>query len=189
MKYLYIIVFITTVCFSQSEHDARMLGMSDAYTTLVTGYNAVGVNPAALADNKFSINLFSANANIKNNFLSLSRYNDINGSDLEDISSANYYSKSNILELIDGESINLTGKFIVPAPGINIASLNYALSAKLYTYVDLSVPEAFMDLMLNGNEISRAYLLNMRGEAVSYAEYGISYAHKFKNLDAFLKFE
>ena len=38
-----------------------------------------------------------------------------------------------------------------------------------------------MDLVLNGNEISKAYLLNMRGEAVSYAEYGISYAHKFKS--------
>ena len=93
----------------------------------------------------------------------------------------NTIPKSSILELIDGESISITGKIILPAPGINIAASNYALSAQLYTYMDISIPEAFMDLMLNGNEISKAYLLNMSGEVVSYAEYGISYAHKFKN--------
>ena len=60
---------IIDTCFSQSEQDARMLGMSDAYTTLVTGYNSVGVNPAALADNKFSINSFISfvsDPNLKN---------------------------------------------------------------------------------------------------------------------------
>ena len=44
-SYLCIINFFFVfvgICFSQSEQDARMLGMSDAYTTLVSGYKDAG---------------------------------------------------------------------------------------------------------------------------------------------------
>ena len=55
-KFLYIILF--SFSFSQFELDPRMLGMSGAYTSVASGYQAIGVNPANLVLNQsLSLNL------------------------------------------------------------------------------------------------------------------------------------
>ena len=72
-KFLYIILF--SFSFSQFEFDPRMLGMSGAYTSVASGYQAIGVNPANLVSNQsLSLNLFSANTFMVNDFLSVDLY-------------------------------------------------------------------------------------------------------------------
>ena len=69
-KFFYIIFF--SFSFSQFDLDPRMLGMSGAYTSVASGYQSMGVNPANLVSNQsLSLNLFSSNAFIVNDFLSV----------------------------------------------------------------------------------------------------------------------
>ena len=97
-KFLYIILF--SFSFSQFELDPRMLGMSGAYTSVASGYQAMGVNPANLVSNQsLSLNLFSANTFMVNDFLSVDLYNQLNGADFDNTSSTSYYSKNDILGL------------------------------------------------------------------------------------------
>ena len=105
-KFLYIILF--SFSFSQFELDPRMLGMSGAYTSIASGYQAIGVNPANLVSNQsLSLNLFSANTFMVNDFLSVDLYNQLNGADFDNTSSSSYYSKNDILGQIKGSNIDI----------------------------------------------------------------------------------
>ena len=106
-----IIVYISlsiSLLFSQFDLDPRMVGMSGAYTTVASGYQSIGINPANLALNKsLSMNLLSANIFLINDFMSVKLYNDINGADFDNTASASYYSKSDLLEQIQGSNIEI----------------------------------------------------------------------------------
>ena len=59
-----ILLFISLV-FSQYNQDARMLGISGAYTNISEGFSCVGINPANLSyGTQYSINLTSINLSI-----------------------------------------------------------------------------------------------------------------------------
>ena len=61
----YLIFF--SLIFCQIDLNPRMLGVSGASTTIASGYNSIGVNPANLATNKsLSMNLFSIDGFIVN---------------------------------------------------------------------------------------------------------------------------
>ena len=85
---------LCSVLQSQVSWDARMLGLNGSYTTIANGYQSVGINPANLAIHKsYSINLFNTYFDLSNNFMSISNYNAINGANLEEPESTNYYPK------------------------------------------------------------------------------------------------
>ena len=99
--YKNIISFIIAVnlIFPYFKQDPIMIGLSGAYSTLASGYNTVGVNPANLAFSEgFSINLMNMNINLTNNFLTQSRMQSINGADLDDPYSDKYFKKRQSLK-------------------------------------------------------------------------------------------
>ena len=76
MKNKLTFLFLFSLIFPQFDLEPRMLGMSGAYTTVASGYQSIGVNPANLVANKsLSINTVSGNAFAVNDFLSLDLYN------------------------------------------------------------------------------------------------------------------
>ena len=126
-RFCYIYMFFTSTLLAQFDLDARMLGLSSAYTTVASGYQSIGVNPANLGGNKsISANLFSFNGFMVNDFMSLKLYNDINGADFEYSAqgSSAYFPKEEFLSYVQGDEIQIEGGFIVPLPGFNFAFRN-----------------------------------------------------------------
>ena len=84
------LIFIHCSLFGQPNHDARMLGLNGAYTTLARGYQCIGVNPANLASyGTESANIFNMSIGLSTNSLSIANYNAINGANLEDSTALN----------------------------------------------------------------------------------------------------
>ena len=82
------------ILFCYYKQDPVMIALSGAYNTESYGYHTVGINPANLAFNKLtSFNFLNINLNLQNNFLTNERIRSINGSDLENIDSENYFPK------------------------------------------------------------------------------------------------
>ena len=70
MKYFITIFF--SIIISQNIQDARMLGLSGAYSTLANGYRAVGINPANINNGtSWTVNIFSSKTSFLNNFFTL----------------------------------------------------------------------------------------------------------------------
>ena len=171
---------IFSFLFSQFDLDPRMTGMSEAYTTVASGYQCIGVNPANLALNKsLSMNLFSANLFLINDFMSMKIYNDINGADFENTASVSYYSKSDLLDQIKGDNIELQVGAVLPLPAFNFAYKNFGFSAVNKTYAKFKIPKTILDIMLNGNTKDQRFLLGLGGEGISFNEIALSYGQKF----------
>jgi len=162
--YKNIISFIIAVnlIFPYFKQDPIMIGLSGAYSTLASGYNTVGVNPANLAFSEgFSINLMNMNINLTNNFLTQSRMQSINGADLENPNSENYYPKDEILGYLDGERIKFfsISKFLMP--GINFSKNKFAINSEVKVFSELQLSQDLIDMALNGNQVGREYDLSM----------------------------
>ena len=79
------------------NNDARMLGVSNAYTNISRGYSCIGINPANLAVSPgFTMNFGSLYSSTTNNLLSVKNYNDFSGSNMVDSTDINYYDKSQL---------------------------------------------------------------------------------------------
>ena len=90
----------------QNIQDARMLGLSGAYSTLSSGYRAVGVNPANINNGtNWTVNIFSSKTSFLNNFFTLDRYNEINGAHFDNPLASSYYPKEEILNILNGEGL------------------------------------------------------------------------------------
>ena len=176
---IYLNLFISLI-FAQFDLEPRMIGLSGAYTTIADGYHSIGINPANLSTNKsLSMNLFSINGFMVNDFMSMKLYNDINGADFDDTGSAAYYPKSDLLEQIKGSAINIEMGMIVPLPILNFAYKNFGISTNNRTYIKFDLPKSILDIMLNGNTKGKRFLLDLAGEAISTNEIGLTYAHTF----------
>ena len=157
--------------------------MSGAYTSIASGYQAIGVNPANLVSNQsLSLNLFSVNTFMVNDFLSVDLYNQLNGGDFSNISSASYFSKNDILGQIKGSNIDIANGLVFPFTIFNFAYKNFGISALIKSYSKFHIPDTALDIMLNGNTKDQRFLLDLGGEAVSCIEIGLSYAQKFDYL-------
>ena len=84
-------LFFLATLYTQVNQDARMLGLNGAYTTLASGFRAVGINPANLDvyPNK-SLNISNFSIGLSNNFISIENYNALSGSHLNDPAHENY---------------------------------------------------------------------------------------------------
>ena len=102
MKNSIILATLLSILSAQFDSDPRMIGLSGAYTTVASGYQCIGINPANLgSNNALSMNLISFNAFLVNDFMSVELYNDINGANLEDPADASYYPKEDILDQVN----------------------------------------------------------------------------------------
>ena len=94
-KIFHFIIFLNIIlCYN--NQDARMISLEGAYNTVSEGYKCIGINPANLTkNNKMSISLLNLNINGINNFMTIDRYNKMNGANLEDPNADKYYDKDN----------------------------------------------------------------------------------------------
>ena len=103
-----IFIILVSIFLSQNNKDARMLGLGGAYTTLANGYRAIGVNPANInTGTNWTANAFSSSTSFSNNFLTIDRYNQINGAHFDNPLASSYYPKANIKNILNGEGIKL----------------------------------------------------------------------------------
>ena len=120
--------------------------MSGAYTTVASGYQSIGVNPANLASNKsLSINIISGNLFLLNDFMSMDLYNNLNGADFDNTASASYYAKSDILDQIKGSEIEIESGVVMPFPVLNFAYKNFGISSLNRTYTKFDIPKTVVD--------------------------------------------
>ena len=138
----------------QHSQDARMLGLGGAYTTLSNGYRAVGINPANInIGTKGTVNAFSSYSSFSNNFFNINRYNDLNGSHMDNTLAPSYYPKQNIKNILEDQGIQFNTNSIFAIPGLNFSKDNYAFTSNVIFYGDVEFPEAFVDIMFFGNEV------------------------------------
>ena len=175
-----ILVFMYCNSFAQPNQDARMLGLNGAYTTLVNGYQCVGVNPANLGAymNK-SMNIFNVAFGLSTNSLSIANYNVLNGANMEDPNSINYYPKSDFYDTFSGRGIRLLQSYKIPLSVLNFSTQHFAFTTNLNNNVDVGVPNGFIELMLYGNPISREIAIDMEQFISITQDFGFSYGHSF----------
>ena len=111
----------------------------------------------------FSVNLFSFNGYMVNDFMSLKLYNDINGADFEYSAegSSAYYPKEEFLSYVQGDEIQIEGGFIAPLPGFNFAVKNYGISMLNRTYFRTDIPKDILEMLLYGNESDKKLYLEI----------------------------
>ena len=169
---------LASLLFSYFNQDSRMIGFSGAYNTVAEGYRCVGINPANLIYNdNLMISLFNTNINMNNNFLTINRLNNINGSDLENPSASNYFSKDKILNYLNGENIHYTFNSSFPLPMVNVSQDNIAYTSKISLFSNYDISPDIFRLVLYGNEIDKKYDLSMFQNTMVVSEIAFSKAY------------
>ncbi len=177
---IFTIFLLSSIIFGQPHHDARMLGLNGSYTTLAQGYQSIGVNPANLAAYNYrSFNLLNLSLGLTNNAFSITNYNAINGANLEDTLSFNYYPKSQFYDMFGGEGIRLMQSIELPLPILNFSTRRFALTSKFYSNLDMGLPNGLLDLLLFGNPIGSSISINMEQNSITTQDIGLSYGHLF----------
>ena len=179
MKKLIVLLNTIFILFAQFDSDPRMIGLSGAYTSVASGYHSIGINPANLgSNNALSMNLFSANIFLVNDFMSVELYNDINGANLEDPTSASYYPKEDILDQVNENKIIMEGGWVAPIPALNFAYKRFGISMVNRSYIRFDLPKDVLTMMFYGNTTERL-MFEFGGEGISVNELGLTYAHRF----------
>lgn len=140
------------------------------------------INPASSAThNGLSIKLIGFNAGFENNFLSVSKYNDINGANFDDSTDPNYYPKSELYEIFNG-GLNLNTHMAFNLPFTDIVFNNISFHNRVYFVNESNLPQSFVKLLLYGNEPNEIYSLNGSSNINVFSESGIGYSKKINNL-------
>ena len=175
------LIIFSSILISQGYQDARMLGLGGAYMTLSSGYRAVGINPANInSGTNWTVNVFSSTSTLSNNFLTIDRYNQINGAHFDNPLAPSYYPKEKIQNILNGEGIQLRFNSITSIPGLNFSKDNYAFTSNMIMYGDIKFPQAFVDIMFFGNEVGKELDMAFNQNMIATLETGFTYC---KNLD------
>jgi len=182
MKISILTIFLyLSVLLGQYDQDARMLGLSGAYTNISEGFSCVGINPANLSyGSKFSLNLGSINASFWNNALSLDLINTLNNANMIDSTSMDYYDKNRLKTLFDEKGLILNTEFNIPIPFINLSIKNWALTSNNHIYTEIGMPTLLLDFIFFGNVVSEKMNFELPLSIQSVQETGITYSNKFK---------
>ena len=185
ISHLFFILFFlcSSIAYSQTNSDPRMIGLTGAYTTLASGYQSVGVNPANLSvyqDN--SMNIFNIAMGFNSNSLSISNYNALSGSNLEDSTSINYYPKSDFINSFNNRGIRFMYHYKIPIPFINLSLKNFAITTNLNNNIDFGLPDGLLRLLFYGNTIGSDINIEMEQFISNTQDFGVSYSYLFDNI-------
>jgi len=180
-------ILLVLICLSlvssQYNQDARMLGLSGAYTNIAEGFSCVGINPANLSyGSEYSMNLGSINASFWNNALSLSLINTLNNANMIDSTSINYYDKNRLKTLFDERGLVINSEFNLPLPVVNLSYKNWALTSSSHTYTEIGMPTLLLDFMFFGNIVNEKMNFELPLSIQSVQETGITYSNQFKSI-------
>ena len=121
---------------------------------------------------------------LSNNAFSISNYNAINGTNLEDTLAFNYYPKSQFYEMFGGEGIRFMQSLEFPFPVLNFSTRRFAFTSSLTTNIDMGMPNGFMDLLLFGNPFGKEISIDFEQFIILNQETGLSYGHSFDGISA-----
>ena len=181
-------MLLFTNLFAQVNQDARMLGLNGAYTTLASGFRAVGVNPANLAvyPNK-SMNISNFSIGLSNNFISIENYNALSGSHLDDSTHENYYPKEKILDEFEGRGLRIRQSFSLYLPALNMSTHRMALTSRLTSNFDMGLSDGMIQFLFAGNPLEKDRYLDIEEVFLSIQEMGFSYGYSFDGYSAGIK--
>ena len=173
---------------AQVNQDARMLGLNGAYTTLASGFRAVGINPANLAvySNK-SLNISNFSIGLSNNFISIENYNALSGSHLNDPAHENYedyYAKEKILDEFEGRGLRIRQSFSFPLPALNMSTHHMAFTSKFTSNFDMGLSDGMVQFLFSGNPFGTDRYLDIEEVSLSIQEMGFSYGYSFHGYSA-----
>ena len=142
-----------------------------ANPALVTGADALGVNPAQLADParpRYVYQLLALDAGLGNNSLRGAQYNRYTGAYLDES------AKHDILGSIPLTGLRLDGDARVDATALTFSTFGFAVSGR--AGMSGNVPKDLVDLVLRGNELDRTYsAATLAGEAIAYTDAVLSF--------------
>ena len=181
-------MFLFATLFAQINQDARMLGLNGSYTTLASGFRAVGINPANLAvyPNK-SLNICNFSIGLSNNFISIENYNALSGSHLDEPEHENYedyYAKEKILYEFGGRGLRIRQSFSFPLPALNISTYNLAFTSRITSNFDMGLSDGMVQFLFSGNPYGIDRYLDMEEVLISTQEMGLSYGSSFHGYSA-----
>ena len=177
-----LILFLFSTLFTQVNQDARILGLNGSYTTLASGFRAVGINPANLVvyPNK-SWNIFDFSFGLNNNYFSIENYNALSGSHLDDSTHENYYPKENILDEFGGRGIRIWQSLNFPLPALNMSTHRMALTSRFTSNFDMGLSDGMIQFLFSGNPFGEDRYLDIEEVLLSNLEMGFSYGYSLHN--------
>jgi len=158
----------------------RLSALEFPNPAMVTGTQAVGVNPAQLASTmrpRFEYQLLQARAGLDNNSFSGSQYNRYTGAFLDSA------AKQNILSSVPEAGLRLNSD--ADLNGLAFTTGIFGLAVRGHAAASGTIPRDMIDLALNGNQLDRRYSAsNLQGEAIAYSDvtlgFGVPLARGFE---------
>ena len=171
---VYIILILFNLIVSAYNINPENISISGASAIAFNDFRSI--NPASSAShNGLSVKLIGFNAGVENNFLSISKYNDINGANFDDSTDPNYYPKSELYEIFNG-GLNLNTHMAFNLPFTDIVFNNISFHNRVYFVNESNLPQSFVKLLLYGNEPNEIYSLNGSSNINIFSESGLGYS-------------
>tara|TARA_B100000029_G_scaffold437986_1_gene453526 strand:- start:348 stop:1862 length:1515 start_codon:yes stop_codon:yes gene_type:complete len=175
------IYFLLLINISLSGYFFNPENIGLAYSGSIAYNDMRSINPATLSSHRgLSVQIFGANFGLGNNFLTISDYNDINGSNFEDSSSSKYFPKSDVLSLFSN-GIGFDSQMAFALPFSSIVYNNFSFSSRAYSFIDTVFPKSLIELALYGNQVNQSYNLDINNSVNIFSEYAFGYS---KMIDA-----
>ena len=187
-------IFISAESFPQygssGTTDARSMGLAKTYNSTSTGIYALGINPANLS-------LMDEGSVEFSTFFPLPYVSVHSGTDFLSIEKLNYYfggvnGKARVLTDVDKQNFNelfSDGGFVFTSLSTNLFSLAwkpsidagvFAFSISDFAGTNATIPQALVDLGLNGNQPGRRYNLNdEKFKSWWIRDYSFTYSREF----------
>jgi len=154
---------------ARGQSPVRAWGMGGAGCAVAQGLEAVTYNPANLAFSKgSSVGLAGAAVSVQNNALSLDRYNEITGANLDAA------DKAALLADIPADGFSLDAEVRASVLGFQFGS--FALTASAVGTGSGNLDKDYFDLVLNGNQVDQTVdFSNTRGEGSAMGAATVSF--------------
>ena len=177
LKTYILLSLLLNIAFSAFYFNPENISLSNASALSYNDFRSL--NAAATSEHKgLTLKLIGINMGFGNNFLSMSKYNDINGANFDDSTDPDgYYPKSEFDELIN-EGLQLNSHLAFNLPFSDIVYNNISFHNRIYSIVDLELPQSFIKLILYGNEANETYNLNGSSSINIFSESSIGYSKK-----------
>lgn len=183
-KLAYILLYLNLI-FSAYNINPENISISGSSSLAYNDFRSV--NAAAVANHKgLSIKLIGFNVGFDNNFLSISKYNDINGANFEDETDPSYYPKSELYELFD-DGLRFNTHLAFNLPFSDVVYNNISFHNRVYSINETSLPQSFIKLLLYGNEPNEIYSLNGSSNVNIFTESALGYSKKINDLSFGIK--
>ena len=181
LKIYIFLSLLLNMAFSAFYFNPENVSLSNASALSYNDFRSL--NAAATSEHRgLTLKLIGINMGFGNNFLSISKYNDINGANFDDPTDPNgYYPKSEFDGLIN-EGLQLNSHLAFNVPFSDIVYNNVSFHNRIYSIVDLGLPQSFIKLMLYGNEANETYNLNSSSSINIFSENSIGYSKKINNV-------